>query len=104
MGKLRKKMTPADGCVWITGGSSGIGAALAEELAGRGWKVAISARNKAALAEIASTHDNITGFEGDVVDRHRPRRRFAEPLLDAFDGCCGPLDGDLRHHHALGAL
>jgi NAD(P)-dependent dehydrogenase (short-subunit alcohol dehydrogenase family) len=69
MGKLRKKMTPADGCVWITGGSSGIGAALAEELAGRSWKVAISARNKAALAEIAATHDNITGFEGDVVDR-----------------------------------
>jgi NAD(P)-dependent dehydrogenase (short-subunit alcohol dehydrogenase family) len=36
---------PSDGVAWITGGSSGIGRALGIELAKRGWRVAVSARN-----------------------------------------------------------
>ena len=48
--------------------SSGIGRHWPRNWPG-GLEVAISARSKAALAEIAATHDNITGFEGDVVDR-----------------------------------
>ncbi len=40
--------------VWITGASSGIGAALARGFAGRGYRLILSGRNQAALAEVAS--------------------------------------------------
>lgn len=46
-------MTPADGIAWVTGGSSGIGAALAHELASEGWTVVISARSSDRLEEVA---------------------------------------------------
>ena len=42
-------------CWWITGASSGIGAALAQELGARGARVILSGRDEARLAEIAST-------------------------------------------------
>ena len=38
------RMQPSDGVAWITGASSGIGQAVALELAQRGWTVAITAR------------------------------------------------------------
>lgn len=62
-------VTPQQGCVWITGASSGIGAALACEMAARGWQVAISARRAEALVEIAAQHDLIHAFTCDVTDR-----------------------------------
>lgn len=46
--------TPADGLCWITGAGSGIGAATALELAGRGWRVAISARRRETLEAVAA--------------------------------------------------
>ena len=64
-----KIMTPHNGCAWITGASSGIGAALAVELANRGWHVAISARREADLQAVAAQHENIHGFACDVIDR-----------------------------------
>jgi NAD(P)-dependent dehydrogenase (short-subunit alcohol dehydrogenase family) len=62
-------MTPQHGCAWITGASSGIGAALALELAQRGWVVAISARRADDLEKIAAQDDNIHSFICDVTDR-----------------------------------
>jgi short-subunit dehydrogenase len=55
---------------WITGGSSGIGAALAAELSSRGARVAITARRSAKLAEVANrAPGSILPRPGDVRDR-----------------------------------
>ena len=40
--------------IWITGASSGIGKAVAEKFAAEGWKVAVSARRKELLQELAT--------------------------------------------------
>jgi short-subunit dehydrogenase len=54
--------------VWITGASSGIGAALALSYARDGHRVAATARNVAALQELAEREKNISVFPGDVTD------------------------------------
>lgn len=53
--------------IWVTGASSGIGAALARELADRGARVAISARSTDALAAVAAGRMAVVPV--DVTDR-----------------------------------
>lgn len=53
-------MSFADQTIWITGGSSGIGAALATEWAKRGAKIILSGRDEARLAEVAGSLDTDT--------------------------------------------
>ena len=52
--------------IWITGGSTGIGKALAIKFANEGWNVAISARREGLLKEITENHQNISSFPLDL--------------------------------------
>ena len=55
--------------VWVVGGSSGIGAAVARELASRGAHVAISARREEQLNEVAgSSGGTMVVVPADVTD------------------------------------
>ena len=64
----RRPASPAHGCAWITGASSGIGAALARELAARGWRVAATARRSEPLEAMAHENPHISAFAADVTD------------------------------------
>ena len=64
--------------IWITGGSTGIGKALALKFASMGWNVAISARREALLKEISENNNNIFSFPLDVTDKLKCKDVFRE--------------------------
>ena len=64
--------------IWITGGSTGIGKALAIKFANKGWNVAISARRENLLNEISNSNENIYGFPLDVTDKLKCKEVFEE--------------------------
>jgi short-subunit dehydrogenase len=68
--------------IWITGGSSGIGKALAEKFALEGWKVAVSARRKEILDEMAK-HENISSHPLDVTDQDQINDVFSK-IINEF--------------------
>ena len=72
--------------IWITGASSGIGKAVAEKFAKEGWKVAVSARRKELLDELAK-NPNIKSFPLDVTNRSQINEVFKN-IKDGF----GDLD------------
>ncbi|MBT1701079.1 SDR family oxidoreductase [Fulvivirgaceae bacterium PWU4] len=73
--------------VIITGGSSGIGKAMAIEFGSKGSKILITGRNKEeldkAVAEVRQKGITITGFQADV-SREDDNRRMAEAALQAY--------------------
>ena len=69
--------------IWITGASSGIGKALAEKFTKEGWKVAISARRKEILNQIAD-NKNIFSFPLDVTIEEDCKKTFKE-IIQKFD-------------------
>jgi short-subunit dehydrogenase len=62
--------------IWITGGSSGIGKALAYKFADEGWQVALSARREELLNEISKSNNNIHSFPLDVLDVEKCKEVF----------------------------
>lgn len=83
-------LDPAAGAVWITGASSGIGRAVAEHLRDRGFTIAVTARDEAALAELAAAPaangGRIVAYPGDVTDA----ARMAD-IVAAIEAAHGPL-------------
>lgn len=78
-------------CVWLTGASSGIGEALAYELAQRGARVALTARRGELLEEMVSKIRQNRGeawsFPGDVLDLEQMKNVVASIERDV-----GPID------------
>jgi 3-oxoacyl-[acyl-carrier protein] reductase len=65
----------------ITGGSSGMGAATAELLSRRGWRVAITySRDSKKAAAVAAACDDAMAVKGDVAQDEDCRRVAAEVL------------------------
>jgi len=67
--------------IWITGASSGIGKALSEKFASEGWKVAISARRKEILDEMAN-NENISSYPLDVTNQDQVNNVFTKIISD----------------------
>ena len=64
--------------IWITGGSTGIGRALAIKFAIKGWNVAVSARRAELLNELSNSYENISAFPLDVIDKFKCKEVFSE--------------------------
>ena len=64
--------------IWITGGSTGIGKALAIKFASNGWNVAVSARRIELLNELSNKYENISAFPLDVTDKIKCMDTFNE--------------------------
>ena len=84
--KYKLYMSEKQKKIWITGASSGIGKSVAEKFANEGWKVAVSARRKELLDELAK-NTNIVSFPLDVTNRNQINEVFKN-ILDKF----GDLD------------
>ncbi len=82
---MSKTQTYQNKVVWIIGASSGIGEALARELASRGALLALSARNKAALENLRDSLNNESHkvFELDVCDAESVTQK-ANEIRDVF--------------------
>jgi len=86
--------------IWITGASSGIGKALALKFAKENWRVAISARRKELLDQIAQ-NENIFSFPLDVTDDDKVQNTFSNILhkfknVDLCVFCSGAYDPKLE--------
>ena len=64
--------------IWITGGSTGIGKALAIKFASKGWNVVISARRENLLNEISNNNENIHVFPLDVTNKSKCKEVFEQ--------------------------
>ena len=65
-----------DKTIWITGGSTGIGRALALKFANNGWNVAVSARRENLLRELEKSNQNIFPYPLDVTNKENCNEVF----------------------------
>ncbi|MES1942664.1 putative short-chain dehydrogenase/reductase [Salinisphaera sp. PC39] len=74
---------------WITGGGSGIGRALALELANHGWRVAVTGRTRETLDEVAAAapEGTVRAVPADVTDLAATREAVRK-----IESELGPID------------
>lgn len=84
------RANPKHGVAWITGGSSGIGRALAKDLAAQGYAVAVTALDDqpidTLIVETAQMPGSVASFPCDVTDEPRMARTVA-----AIEKQLGPI-------------
>ncbi|HEU4718887.1 MAG TPA: SDR family NAD(P)-dependent oxidoreductase [Bacteroidia bacterium] len=71
--------------ILITGGTSGLGLAFAEEFLKRGNKVIICGRRKDRLGALQKTHPGLAAIECDIADE-KQREMLAEKVIREFPG------------------
>ena len=89
--------------VLITGGSKGLGAALAEELARDGGRVAIVARGEAELRRVAA-RIRAQGFEAHAVPGDVAAQRAGHAIAGAAAALVGPIDVLVHAASTLGPV
>ncbi len=84
------RANPKDGVAWITGGSTGLGRALAKDFANQGYAVAVTALPDdpvdTLLVETAQMPGHVKSFPCDVTDEHGMARTVA-----AIEDEMGPI-------------
>ena len=75
-----------EGVALVTGGGRGIGADIARELASAGMRVAVSARTRSQIDEVAAELDGLA-IEGDTS-----RREDVQRMVEETESRLGPID------------
>lgn len=100
-------MTHEMGLALVTGASSGIGAACAQQLAHLGFEVIAAARRTERLEQLAKAHPGITPWTLDVTDQGSVDRlvaKLADRELDVLVANAGAaFDAELIENADLGA-
>ncbi|MBV2360265.1 SDR family oxidoreductase [Thalassococcus sp. CAU 1522] len=73
--------------VLVTGASSGIGRAVAEEMLAAGWRVGLLARRRDVLETVAASRDTALVLEADVTDE-----AAVEAAFNRFSAWAGRID------------
>ena len=85
--------------VALTGGTSGLGLALLDELLARGASVAFVARHQRRVAEVAAARSRAAGIVGDIADKED-----IYPLATQISGLLGGVDVLVNNASALGPV